>query len=94
MNQPQNTSPKASLTGGETARLTQSHQPTPALTCEVSPVSPSLTTSPTLSLTSLTTLRSETARQETGTAPAPLPDLAREGPQTPATLGDLMEAGR
>lgn len=51
-----------SLTGGETPSLTKSHHPAPPLTCEVSPVSPSLKPQFHPSLISLTTLRGETVR--------------------------------
>jgi hypothetical protein len=46
----------------------QSHHRTPPLTCEVSPVPPSLTSESHPSLTSLTTLRSETTETETETS--------------------------
>jgi hypothetical protein len=63
-----NCQPQAhSLTASETHSLTQSHHPTPPLTCTVSPVSPSLTVQSHPSLTSLTTLRSETTETETET---------------------------
>jgi hypothetical protein len=56
-----------SLTGGETHSLTQSHHPTPHLTCTVSPVSPSLTHRSHPSLTSPTTLKGGTERPATET---------------------------
>lgn len=60
---------RASLTGGETTSLTESHDPKPALTCTVSP-SPTRSQSQSHTQShSLTTLRSETMRlrDETGT---------------------------
>lgn len=79
------TTPKTvSLTAPETHSLTQSHHPTPPLTCTVSPVSPSLKGQSRVSLTSLTPLRGETPRlteTETNHSHQPPTHPARDGGQ-------------